>query len=684
MSRVPPSVSGAQTSRGFRLDIQGVRGFALVLVLAAHAEVPGFEGGFVALDLFFVLSGFLITGLILAELERTGRLSLRDFYARRARRLLPLAAAVLAFVAVVSAVMFATQRAQNVSDDVIAAALYVSNWHFIAQDVDYFAFKSATVSPVEHYWSLSVEEQFYLVWPVLVLGVAALTARLGLSHRRTLLAVLVLIGAASLAYSIQFSAENPKAAYLSTLTRVWQLVAGAILVIVLPAGLRLTKRVSTPLVAGGLAVLIVTTFTYSSGGAYPGWKALFPILATVAIIVGGTAVKSPAPTRLLSLPAFQYLGRISYSWYLWHWPVLVFAAAQFGPLSWPASVAVTLLAWLPSQISHHLIEERFRRSRSLARRPRRALALGGACTVTAVALALMILVVRPGLPLAPVEAVAGARTGVSAPIQTKATALRPAPQDANDDKGRLFADGCLTMGRKRESNSCVYGNKKSKTTVVMLGDSHALQYFPAMIRLAKKHDWRLVGLTRASCLIGDVDYQPTCNAWRENTLRRIEKKEKPDLIVATNSIDKRFRVKVGGTKLSRTASEPFLEAGYGRTYRRLLRTGARVAVIRDMSPTPFDPAECVLKNQKNLERCAFKPNRNAKLSFDSRAAKQTSKRIKVIDPLQILCRGTGSKRRCPAVIGNALVYRDSDHLSATYAKTLDTWLDARLPKVGRP
>ncbi|MBA2348973.1 MAG: acyltransferase [Solirubrobacterales bacterium] len=681
MSSVPPAVAGAQTPRGFRLDIQGIRGFALILVLAAHAEVPGFEGGFVALDLFFVLSGFLITGLILSEVEKTGRLSLRDFYARRARRLLPLAAAVLGVIAIVSAIMFATQRAQNVSDDVIAAALYFSNWHFIAQDLDYFAFKSATVSPVEHYWSLSVEEQFYLVWPLLVLGVTALTARLGLSHRRTLLAVLIVIGAASLAHSIQFSAENPRAAYLSTLTRVWQIVAGAILVIVLPAGLRLSKRVSTSLVAGGLAVLVATTVTYSSGGAYPGWKAIFPILATLAIIVGGTAVMSSAPTRLLSLPPFQYLGRISYSWYLWHWPALVFVAAEFGPLSWPQSVGVTLLAWVPSHITHHLIEERFRRSRSLAVRPRWALALGGGCTVTAVALALLILVVKPGLPLAPVEAVAGARAGVSAPIQTKATALRPAPQNANDDKGRLFDDGCLTMGKKRKSKSCVYGNPKSKTTVVMLGDSHALQYFPAMLRLAKKHDWRLVGLARASCLVGDVNYQPTCNAWRENTLRRIEKKEKPDLIVTTNSIDKRFRVIVGGTKLSRTASEPHLESGYSRTYRRLLRTGARLAVIRDQSPTPFDPAECVLKNQKKLDRCAFKPNRNAKLSFDYKAARNTSERIKIIDPLRVLCRGTGSKKRCPAVIGNALVYRDSEHLSATYARTLDDWLYKRLPKV---
>ena len=142
-------------------------------------------------------------------------------------------------------------------------------------------------------------------------------------------------------------------------------------------------------------------------------------------------------------------------------------------------------------------------------------------------------------------------------------------------------------------------------------------------------------------------------------------------------------MRIGGTKLSRTASEPFLEAGFARSYRRLLQTGARLAVIRDMSPTPFDPAECVLQNQRRLQRCAFKPNRNAKLSFDSRAARRTSKRIKLIDPLTILCRGTGAKRRCPAVIGNALVYRDSDHLSATYARTLSGWLDRRLPKVGR-
>jgi peptidoglycan/LPS O-acetylase OafA/YrhL len=678
-----PATSAARTSRGFRRDIQGIRGFALILVLACHAELPGFGGGYVGLDVFYVLSGFLITGLILDELRRTGTVSLRDFYARRARRLLPLAVTVLVATLLAALVLFPVSRLHQVSDDVLAAALYVANWSFIAQQVDYFAFEDGAISPVQHFWSLSVEEQFYLVWPVLLLALAVLAVRLGARRRVVLTGALLVLGGASLWYAIAYTAVDPGRAYFSTLTRGWELALGGVLAVVLPAGLRLPRTLGWALAGGGLGVLVATTIIFTSATPYPGWQALLPAFATVAVMVAGTATRMTAPIRLLAAAPLQTLGRISYAWYLWHWPAIVIAAAVWGPLTVGDRVLVTLASGVPTVISHHLIEERFRRSRTLAARPRRSLALGGGFTTAAVALAFAVVIVRPGLDAAPAGAVTGARSA-AAPLQENVSAIRPTPATARDDRGRMFDDGCLVKGTARTSPSCVYGDPHGDTTVVLFGDSHALQYFPALERIASRRGWRLVGLARASCPIGLVDYQPTCNAWRANTLRRIERRERPDLVIASSATDTRFRVKVDGRRLSRTASEPLLEAGYARTFRRLAAGGTRIAVLRDQGRAPLEVADCVSEHHDDLRRCAFRPRRPWKLAFDVRGARRAHRGVTIIDPIDVLCPRShgGGRRLCAPVIGNVLVYRDTYHMSATFAATLADWLEGRLPRVG--
>ncbi len=566
------------------------------------------------------------------------------------------------------------------SDDVLAASLYVANWSFMAQQVDYFAFEDGAVSPVQHYWSLSVEEQFYLAWPVLLLGLTVLAARLGTRRRPVLAVVLTALGAASLAYGLWFSGADPGRAYFSTLTRGWELVLGGLLAVVLPAGLRMPRPLAAALGGGGIVVLLVTTALYTQTIPYPGWHALAPALATAAVIVAGTATRLTGPISLLSTTPLQHLGRISYAWYLWHWPAIVFAGALWGPLSTTQRVVATLAAGVPTFVTHHLIEERFRQSRTLAARPRRALALGWGCTATAVVLAFGVVILRPGLAPAPADEVTGAHSA-DRPLQETVSEIRPTPATAGDDRGSLFDDGCLVKGKRRTSPRCVYGDPHGETTVVAFGDSHALEYFPALQRIAERRGWRLVGLTRASCPVGDVDYQPTCNAWRENTLRRIERDEHPDLVITSSATDSRFRVKLHGRRLSRSASQPQLEAGYARTFRRLRATGARVAVIRDQARAPFEVADCVSRHPSELRRCAFRPHRNAAYAFDVRGARKAGRGVQVIDTIDILCPRSGGRRLCPPVIGDVLVYRDTYHLSATFAETLDTWLQARLPQV---
>jgi peptidoglycan/LPS O-acetylase OafA/YrhL len=670
-------VSAARTSRGFRRDIQGIRGVAVALVLASHAGLPGFSGGFVGLDVFYVLSGFLITGLLVAELERTGRVSLARFYARRARRLLPLAGTVLLVTLVGALAFFPVSRLHQVSDDALSAALYVANWHFMAQQVDYFASEDGVVSPVQHYWSLSVEEQFYVVWPVLVLGLGLLAVRSRRRVRGVLLLALLAVGAASLAYSVAFSSADPGRAYFSTLTRGWELAAGGMLALLLPLGLRMPRAAAAALGGAGLAVMVAAGAVLTESADYPSWRALLPVGATIAVIVAGTAVTMTAPIRLLASGPMQLLGRLSYAWYLWHWPAIVFAQAAWGPLTVRERVAVTLASFIPTALSHHFIEERFRHSRTLAARPRRAIALGAGSMAVAVALAALVVVLRPGLATAPAETVVGARDG-GVTLQRSVKAIRPDPANSRGDRGPIF-DACLVQGKDRVSPPCVYGDEESDTTVVLFGDSHAEQYSAPLVTIAQRRGWRLVVLTRASCPIGQVDYQPTCNAWRANTLRRILRQERPELIITGNATDRRFKVKVDGRRLTRRQSQPLLEEGFTRTYRTLRESGARVAVIRDQARAPFGTNECVIEHPDDLRRCAFSPHRPERNAFDDVGARAAG--VEVIDPMPLLCPRVDTDRLCPAVVGNVLVYRDTYHLSATFARTLDRWLEPRLPRI---
>jgi peptidoglycan/LPS O-acetylase OafA/YrhL len=668
-------VSGAQTRKGFRLDIQGVRGFALVLVLACHAELPGFAGGYVGLDVFYVLSGFLITGLILHELARRGSVSIARFYARRAKRLLPLAVTVLGFTVVGSALLLSPAQNQQVSGDVLGAALYVVNWHFIAESVDYFAFGETLTSPVQHYWSLSVEEQFYLLWP-LTLGIGALAARrLGLGIRRTIALLVVPVAILSLAYSIEFTPGDPRSAYFSTLTRIWELAAGGVLALVLPAGLRLPRPLPAALAGGGLAILVAATIAFAGDTPYPGWRALLPVAATIAIIVAGTAQAVSRPTGLLTRAPLQYLGKISYAWYLWHWPIIIFAGALWGDLGAPALALVTLAAGVPAILSHYAIEEPFRRSRSLGRRPARALALGGTCTVAAVLLAVGLQASRPPLPTASPELAKGAQAvGPRNPQLRTVDALRPNPVDAPTDKGPLFDDGCVLLHDETDSPECAYGNPDSGTTVVAFGDSHALQWFPPLMALAENRDWRLVGLVKAGCVVGMVRYERPCNVWRNKAMRRIIRRERPDLVVVSNSTGRRYQVVHDGRRLDRRASQPVLIAGFARTLRRLVNAGSQVVVIRDQMLAPFNPPECVSQNRDNLRRCTFFSRRKRDRAFDAFGAGRV-RDAKLIDPAGVLC----PRHRCPSVMGRVLVYRDTYHMSATFARTLTPWLRRHLP-----
>ena len=686
----PAEAKPKPPKEGFRPDVEGLRAVAVGAVLLYHAGVPFARGGYVGVDVFFVISGFLITGLLVRELEMTRRISLGRFYSRRAKRLLPSTVVVLAFVVVVALALplYDPVRMDELSLGVVASGLYFMNWLLAARATDYFA-AGLQASPVQHFWTLAVEEQFYLIWPALLLATAWMGRRAGLSVRPALAAALAVVVVSSLAYSIYSTQAQAGAAYFSTLTRGWELALGGMLALV-PAsrlGLR-SPWVASALTTGGLAAIAFATFRFNDATLFPGYAALVPTLGTAAIIAAGFATTSAGPVRLLTLGPVRHVGRISYAWYLWHWPLLVFAAAIWGSLSPLQGLGVLAASYVPTVLTNRLVEKPFLHSETLARFPRKALALGGACTATSVALGLGLFALTPTVPEAPESEVAGARAlQQDHTLQKSARAVYPSPQKAETKANRpqMYADGCHLDAPETKSPECVYGDPSSDTTVVLFGDSHAMQWFPALNEIARERDWRLVGLTKSACPPAEVHiYNGTlrrayreCDEWRERTLERIMQDEKPSLVV-TSSLPA-YKPREDGKRLHGEARKQALVKGYVSTLERMRSAGAPVALIEDVPHPNKNVPQCVSRFLDRLQECATP--RSEALGFpkvNTRAAGEVDG-VRLIDPTPMIC----LKKTCPAVIGDALVYRNGAHLTATYVRTLTPWLAERLPEPQR-
>jgi len=660
---------------------------AVGAVLLYHAGVPFAPGGYVGVDVFFVISGFLITGLLLRELEKTGTVALGRFYSRRAKRLLPLTVVVLAFVVALSWPLFDPVRMDEVSLGVVASGLYVMNWLLAARATDYFA-AGLQASPVQHFWTLAVEEQFYLIWPALLLGVAWWCRRAGWSLRPALAAAFAAVAIASLAYSVYATQLQAGAAYFSTLTRGWELALGGMLALAPASRLgRQPRWVAFALAWAGLGAIAFATFRFNDSTLFPGYAALVPTLGTAAIIAAGfgSTATFAGPVRLLTLGPVRHVGRISYSWYLWHWPPLVFAATLWGKLSPLEGSAVLVLSYVPAVLTNRLIEKPFLHSETLTRYPRKALALGGACTTSSVALGLLLFAVTPTIPEAPESQVAGAaalRNDHS--LQKSAKAVHPTPREAEKKENRpqMYADGCHLNPPETEVPECVYGNPSSKTTVVLFGDSHAMQWFPALNEIAKERNWRLVGLTKAACPPAEVHIYNAglrrayreCDEWREQMLERIVQDENPSLVV-TSSLPT-YRPREDGKRLDRDVSEEAMVEGYASTLRKLRSTGASVALIEDVPHPNKNIPECVSRSLDHLERCASPRSKALDYPQVNTRVAEEIEGVRLIDPTPVVC----LEKTCPAVIGDTLVYRNGAHLTATYVRTLTPWLGKQLPE----
>ncbi len=444
----------------FRPDIEGLRGVSVVAVVLYHAFPTAVPGGFVGVDVFFVISGFLITQLLLRELEATGGIDLVEFWARRIRRILPAATFVLCAVALIALGTLSVDG-RLLGRHIIAAALFYYNWRQAAQGVDYLALDDRD-NPLLHYWSLAVEEQFYLMWPVLLLAFASFAAAKR-DSRRVVLAFTALLAMMSFGIALHLTWSAPSFAFFGTTSRAWQLLAGALVAM---AAMRLSRTPASMLVVVSGAALLASFYCISDATPYPGLAALVPTAAAATLLYCGAHVTNA--TAWLTWPSLRLAGRVSFSWYLWHWPLIVLIGTT--PLGVCAAIALSFLA---AVATYHLVEQPARLS-LLLRQSQRATYLFGAL--------LLVLAVGTGFGmkhLAPDDVHIGGGVFLS---RTSIKWDRPA----------IYKDRCLLRHDDVAYGACAYGAPAGRKTVVLFGDLHAGNWFSGLDKAAGTLGWRLL------------------------------------------------------------------------------------------------------------------------------------------------------------------------------------------------
>ncbi|OMC20543.1 acyltransferase [Mycobacterium colombiense] len=693
----PHTVERRTSRNGFRPDIEGLRAVAVIAVVLYHAGIPGITGGYVGVDVFFVISGFLITGLLFREASTTNTIALGRFYGARARRLLPAAAIVGTITAIGAAAVLPPLQARSVFLDGIASALYVGNYRFALRGTDYLA--SDAPSPFQHYWSLGVEEQFYLVWPVLIIAVAWSVRRIpllrGAATRATPYAVvLAVLAAASLTAGALWTRTSPSWAFFSLPTRAWELAAGGLVALSLQQWRRLSLRTASIAGWGGLVLILVTCTQLNSHTPYPGTEALLPVLGTALMIGGGAVTGGLGVGRLLCRPAIRAIGRISYSWYLWHWPVLLLMPALLGePAGLPARLSATAVSAGLAVITLHLVENPGRFAAALRRSAKVSLAVaGGASAATACACMLLLNVIpapvghgvaapRANIIAAPPASVPDvspqeaavrqafdqARVALAAAVGLRAVPsnLDPPLGKAPADKAAVFVNGCVRSWRDVGQSECATGDTASPTTVALIGDSHAAMWNPAFEQLAEQRHWRLETLAKVTCPLQDLHITSPylgreyteCEQWRTQIMGRMNA-EHPRLIVLDMS--RRY-----GGDFGFTSYDPAWIDTLGRTVAQLRGTGATVLVLGP-APDPHSSAPaCLSAHLDDVNACT--PTKPAAVDGDGIAAEQAATARSgghYADLTDMFC----TPDRCPIIVGNTLVFRDDNHVTTEYAQ----------------
>jgi peptidoglycan/LPS O-acetylase OafA/YrhL len=658
---------------GFRADLQGLRAVAVLLVLIYHLSPGRLPGGFLGIDVFFVLSGFLITRMLAGERATTGGITFGRFIARRSRRLLPAAGVVLVTTLTVALVALSPTRWAETAWHVAFSALQLENWALVAERTDYLNPETGPVL-TQHFWTLSVEWQIYLLWAALfALAAVARRARRLAAFATVAVIVLTLV---SFAFSVWFTAAEPAAGYLVTPSRIWEFGAGAIVALIAwrPRSRAAREAVGWLSIAAIVGIAIAPPAT-----AYPGWAASIPVLATAALLLTGDPDRPTGLERVLSLRPLVVVGDLSYTIYLWHWPVLL-VFLELAGLTSPGllgAALVTAITFALAALTSRFVERPVWRARVTRRTVLPVLAAAIVPILIAGGLTVYFAAARQRLAEAAGDA---AHPGALAldPAYAGAipdAALVPDLAVAYDDQGPIGPDDHC-MRASEVPIICELGDRAGTRTVVVVGDSHAWQWVAAFDELARRSGWRLETLTRPSCPLGVTDVavpggriDETCPLWRAAVMEHLLA-ERPDLVVTAG-------LTPYGYAFAEYEVLPAdrLADGYVAVWDELRDSGIEVIAIRDGPYFPDDMLECVASGTPDCGGAradVLDPHADPLVIAADRSG------VPLLDLTDAIC----GARRCDAVIGNVVVYRDHHHFTATYTLTMLDALTDRLREAG--
>lgn len=664
-----------------RADIQVLRAVAVMLVVLFHLWPERVRAGFIGVDVFFVISGFLISSHLFDEVDRTGTLRLREFWARRIRRLLPIALLVIAVTSVLVLLFLPVSNWSEFGTQAIASVFYSENWVLALNSVNYLNADNPPTA-VQQYWSLSVEEQFYILWPLLVLAITLLANKKSKDKISFLLfSAVAILSLASLAFSIYLAISNNPSGYFNTFGRIWEFGLGALCVLFAKKfGESFSDGTARMLQIGGIVLLTIAIILITPEMNFPGWVAILPVVGTGLILISGSGqqVSKHNKVGVILLPAI-WLGGISYSLYLWHWPFIVLYPYMFGTELTTRSKLfelgfVILLAWL----STRWIEKPLQRYSFFSRaRPSRTF-VAALVTATLALLPVMYLFVTVNVRTAHSVEIAenmsendcfGAMSRITGSIceELAPTPLVPdlalvhddVPVDANDCKSDTD-----------EVKVCSFGNIGSLTKVALIGDSHAGHWFPAVLEIAKKNSWQLDVYLRSSCTFSTVQRSEVyagCPIWSRAAVDAISENGPYEIAIISSLAPNLY---------GDGNADDLVQQGFQSVWSPMIEDGTKIAVIKD---TPYwieDPLTCINAHPEDNSFCQQPQNTVFPTPDLEFLVAQTTPGVSAVDMTPYLC----NKETCSTVIGGVIVYSDYHHMTATYSKSLANPLKLSLEK----
>lgn len=641
----------------FRPDVEGLRALAVILVVAAHIKIPFLLGGFVGVDVFFVISGFLMTGLLVGEVEASGKVDLFMFYAKRLLRLMP-ALMLVFFISVLAGMLLLSPLEQiNQVGAAMSVPLWMSNLYFMSEQMDYFG-PQADSNLFLHTWSLGVEEQFYLVWPALLLFLMGSwrwqSEKRGLQPLPKYLGVVCVLG---LIFCMLISVLQPKSAYYMMPTRIWQFTLGGLVYLIftnqsgdIPKNpiIGLISKHGRLLAILGVGGVVLSSVLLDGKQVYPGYWALLPTLATCLVIAASSFSPERAPFLLLN-PVAQSIGKVSYGFYLWHWPVLLLGAQFIESEYVLGRILLMVFALVAAYAMYYWYEKPIRQSSALLQRPKAVI------TISIMLMAASFFVVSKWTVLAEEWSQGSEQKAFTA---------------ARGDVSEIYRFGCDDWYRGSSVKPCIGGNPSATKTAILFGDSIGAQWYGALSAGLPKGQWRIVVLTKSACPMVDAKIfydrisreYTECEVWRNDAVEWISA-QKPDLVI------------LGSASPYNNLSDQQWFEGSRSLIAKLSRVSRKVIIVSPYPTLTFDGPYCLARRAWKPDWAVLKSECTDEVATDRRnftigrlieKAAKSYPNASVIRTDQIVC----PDLKCRAERNQLIVFRDTQHLTDSFVNSV--------------